>query len=155
MDPWTATVDYGDGSGAAALALSGTGFALAHTYPSAGVFTVTVSVSDGHATTTATQAVTVISQAQAVRDVIAQINLLAASGKIRRSIAIALVAELDVAAHALDARLSVVAVVVLDVVYIEIGALAKLGRIPASDAQTLRASISRIVASVVASGIRR
>src|SRR5262249_35012884 len=46
MDPWTATVDYGDGSGATPLALSGMSFALAHTYRSAGVFTVTVSVSD-------------------------------------------------------------------------------------------------------------
>src|SRR5262249_34061106 len=54
VDPWTATVDYGDGSGATPLALSGMSFALAHTYGSAGAFTVTVSVSDDHVTTTAT-----------------------------------------------------------------------------------------------------
>ena len=155
MDPWTATVDYGDGSGATPLALSGMSFALAHTYGSAGVFTVTVSVSDDHVTTTATQTVTVISQAQAVRNVIALVDLLAASGDIRRNIAVLLDAQLDVAARALDARLPVVAVAVLDAVLVELDVFARVGFIPANDAQMLRAAISRIVTSIVAtSGIR-
>jgi DNA/RNA endonuclease G (NUC1) len=150
MDPWTATVDFGDGSGAAPLALSGMTFTLAHTYRSAGAFTVTVSVSDDDVTTTATQTVTVVSQAQAVRNVIAQVDQLAASGKIRRNVAAVLDAELDVAARALDAHQPVAAVVVLDVVLIELDVFARLGQIPAADAQVLRAAISRIVTSIVA-----
>lgn len=51
-DPWSATVDYGDGGGAQALALSGKSFTLQHTYidnvPSP--VTVTVAVTDDDAT---------------------------------------------------------------------------------------------------------
>ena len=155
MDPWTATVDFGDGSGVTPLALSGMSFALAHTYRSAGVFTVTVSVSDDDVTTTATQTVTVVSQAQAVRDVIALVDRLAAAGEIRRNVAVVLDAQLDAAARALDAHQPIVAVVVLDVVLIELDVFSRIGQIPAADAQLLRAAISRIVTSIVAtSGMR-
>lgn len=155
MDPWTATVDYGDGSGPTPLALSGMSFALSHTYASAGVFTVTVSVSDDHTTTTATQTVTVIAQAQAVRNVIALVDLLAASGDLRHNVAIVLDAQLDVAARSLDAGRPIVAVAVLDAALIELDVFARIGQIPAADAQTLRAAISRIVTSIAAtSGIR-
>jgi DNA/RNA endonuclease G (NUC1)/PKD repeat protein len=155
MDPWTATVDYGDGSGATPLALSGMGFALAHTYGSAGVFTVTVSVSDDHVTTTATQTVTVTSQAQAVRNVIALVELLSVSGEIRRNVAILLDAQLEVAASALDVHQPIVALAVLDAVLIELDVFARLRQIPMTDAQLLRAAINRIVTSIAAtSGIQ-
>jgi DNA/RNA endonuclease G (NUC1)/PKD repeat protein len=154
MDPWTATVDYGDGSGPTSLALSGMSFALAHTYRAAGVFTVTVSVSDDHATATATQTVTVISQAQAVRNLMALIEMLSVSGEIRRNIAILLDAQLEVAASALDARQPIVALAVLDAVLIELDVFARLRQIPAIDAQLLRAAINRIRTSIAAtSGI--
>jgi DNA/RNA endonuclease G (NUC1) len=48
-DPWTGTVNYGDGSGVQTLALSGRAFALQHTYAAAGSFTVTVKIADNHA----------------------------------------------------------------------------------------------------------
>ncbi|HEX3478734.1 MAG TPA: DNA/RNA non-specific endonuclease [Kofleriaceae bacterium] len=155
MDPWTATVDYGDGSGPTPLALSGTSFALSHTYRAAGVFTVTVAVSDDHATTAASQTVTVISQAQAVRNVIALVELLSVSGQIPRNIDILLDTQLDVAATALDVHQPIAALAVLDAVLIEIDVFARLRQIPASDAQMLRAAINRIVTSIAAtSGIR-
>ena len=45
-DPWTATVNYGDGGGDQALLLTDQSFALAHTYADDGAYTVTVTVSD-------------------------------------------------------------------------------------------------------------
>ncbi len=60
-DPWSATVDYGDGGGAQPLALSGTNFSLLHTYvdnvPSP--VTVTVAVSDDDDTGTDDAQITV------------------------------------------------------------------------------------------------
>jgi DNA/RNA endonuclease G (NUC1) len=155
MDPWSATVDYGDGSGPTPLALSGMSFALSHTYRSAGVFTVTVAVSDDHATTAATQTVAVLSQAQAVRNVIALVELLSVSGEFRRNVAVLLDTQLDVAASALDVHQPIVALAVLDAVMIELDVFARLRQIPASDAQMLRAAINRIITSIVAtSGIQ-
>jgi hypothetical protein len=155
MDPWTATVDYGDGSGPTSLALSGMSFALSHTYRAAGVFTVTVAVSDDHATTTASQTVTVISQAQAVRNVIALVELLSVSGDFRRNVAVLLDTQLDVAATALDVHQPIVALALLDAVMIEIDVFARLRQIPAGDAQLLRAAINRIITSIAAtSGIQ-
>jgi PKD repeat protein len=147
-DPWTATVDYGDGSGPTPLALSGRSFTLAHVYSTAGVFTVTVSVSDDHVTTTATQTVTVTSQAQAIRDVIAQVDALAESGAIRRNLAIVLDAQLDVAAQLLEAHVPAAAAAVLNAVIRELEVFTRVGQISATDAQTLRTAISRIVTSI-------
>ena len=45
-DPWTATVNYGDGSGTINLPLSGKTFSLSHKYTAPGQFLVTVSVND-------------------------------------------------------------------------------------------------------------
>ena len=42
QDPWTATVDYGDGAGAMPLALVGRTFTLSHAYARAGSYSVTV-----------------------------------------------------------------------------------------------------------------
>ena len=149
-DAWSATVDYGDGSGPTALALSGMSFALSHTYAAAGAFTVTVQVSDDHATSTSAQTVTVIGQAQAIRNVIALVDLFAAAGDIRHNVQVVLDAQLEVAARALEARQPIVAVAVLDAVLIELDVFARIGQIPATDAATLRAAITRIVASIAA-----
>jgi PKD repeat protein len=50
-DPWSATVDYGDGGGTQTLALSDKRFTLSHTYADDGVYDVNVSVRDDHETT--------------------------------------------------------------------------------------------------------
>jgi hypothetical protein len=46
-DPWTATVDYGDGSGVQALTLVGKTYQLNHQYDDDGTYVVTVTISDG------------------------------------------------------------------------------------------------------------
>jgi DNA/RNA endonuclease G (NUC1) len=146
-DPWTATVDYGDGSGTNALPLSGQTFALSHTYTTAGVFTVTVRVSDDDVTASATQTVSVLSLAQATRNAIALVDQLAAAGKINQNVANLLRLELQIAAAAFDAGLPVVAVVVLQAVVIELDILVQIGRLSAADAAPLRALVTRIIRS--------
>jgi len=50
-DPWSATVDYGDGSGTQALALADKLFTLSHTYADDGLYDVKVSIRDDDETT--------------------------------------------------------------------------------------------------------
>jgi len=45
-NPWTATVNYGDGSGNQPLPLTGKTFTLSHTYVNVGQYTVTVTIDD-------------------------------------------------------------------------------------------------------------
>jgi DNA/RNA endonuclease G (NUC1) len=147
-DPWTATVDYGDGSGTNPLALSGMAFSLAHTYAAAGTFTVGVQVSDDHVTSAATQTVTVLSQAQGVRNAIALVDQLEAAGKIKQNVAAVLRIKLQIAAAAIDAELPpIVAVVLLRTVIVELDVLVQLGRLSAEDAAPLRTLVTRLITS--------
>ncbi|HZJ66237.1 MAG TPA: DNA/RNA non-specific endonuclease [Kofleriaceae bacterium] len=145
-DPWTATVDYGDGT-VSALALTRQTFALSHTYTRAGVFTVTVTVSDDDTAASATQTVTVLSLAQATRNAIALVDQLLAAGKINQNVAAVLRLELQIAANAFDANLPVVAVVALQLVVVEIDVLVQLRRLSAADAAPLRAAVTRIISA--------
>jgi DNA/RNA endonuclease G (NUC1) len=147
-DLWTATVDYGDGTGAQALALSGKSFALAHAYRAAGTFTVTVQVSDDHATSAATQAVTVTSQADAARTAIGLVAQLAAAGKISPAVAAVLRIELELAALELSSSHPALALAPLNAVLIELDLLVQVHRLSAADAAPLRALITRIIRSV-------
>jgi len=65
-DPWTATVNYGDGTATATLALNGKSFSVLHVYPKAGTFTATVTVSDGRASGSGSASITVQSPAQGI-----------------------------------------------------------------------------------------
>jgi DNA/RNA endonuclease G (NUC1) len=147
-DPWTATVDYGDGSGTNPLALSGMAFTLAHTYTAAGTFTVNVQVSDDHATSAATQTVTVISQAQGARNAIALVDQLAAAGKIKQNVATVLRIKLQLVAASFDGELPpVVAVVLLRSVSVDLDILVRLRRLSEEDATPLRTLVTRLIAS--------
>lgn len=69
QDPWTATVNYGDGS-AGTLALSGKSFTLSHVYATAGAFTVTVQLRDDDVSVSRSATVVVMSVAEALRYVL-------------------------------------------------------------------------------------
>jgi DNA/RNA endonuclease G (NUC1) len=148
-DPWTATVDYGDGSGASPLALSGMTFALSHTYATAGTFTVTVQIADDHVAATASQTVTVLTLSQATRNAIALVDQLEAAGKINRNVANLLRIELQIAVAGFDAGLPVVGVVALRAVVIELDLLVQLHRLTAEDAAPLRTLVNRVIRSAI------
>jgi PKD repeat protein len=147
-DPWTATVNYGDGSGVSALALSGMTFNLSHTYTAVGVFTVTVRISDDDVTSAATQTVTVISQAQGARNAIPLVDQLAAAGKITQNVALGLRFELQQAVTALDAGMPVLASTVLGGVVTELDILVQIHHLSAADAAPLRTLVTRVIRSI-------
>jgi DNA/RNA endonuclease G (NUC1) len=149
-DPWTATVDYGDGTGTAALALSGMQFTLSHKYSAAGSFAVTVNVSDGAAVSSGSQVVVVLTLAQGAqrgKDLVAQ---LFANGKIGRGAAVALTAELEVARQLLERGRVPAAGVVLRAILIELDALVRSGRLASADAAPLRLLIVRLIPALTA-----
>jgi hypothetical protein len=147
-DPWTATVDYGDGTGRAPLALAAMGFTLDHTYGQAGVFTVDVQVSDDHATAERAQTVTVISHAQAVQEAIALVDQLVAAGKLDRGSGRLIQFELGIAAFALRSGQPLAAELALDAVVTELDLLARFRRLSAADAAPLRTQLTRLIRSV-------
>ncbi len=147
-DPWTATVDYGDGTGRAALALSGMTFALDHTYRQAGVFAVNLQVADDDTTSEATQTVTVISHAQAVQDTLALVDALVAAGKLDRGTARLLQLELGITALALRSGQPIAAELALRAIVAELDLLARIRRLSAADATPLRTLVARLIRSV-------
>jgi DNA/RNA endonuclease G (NUC1) len=147
-DPWTATVNYGDGSATSPLALVGKTFALSHVYTTAGTFTVTVRVSDDDATTTATQTVVVTSPAQGVQSAMSVVNGLVDAGKLNAGNGNSLTQKLDAALKQIDAGKNTPAVNQLNAMLNEVDALVKTGRLAATDADAMRAIVQRVIASL-------
>jgi DNA/RNA endonuclease G (NUC1) len=147
-DPWTATVDYGDGSGTVPLALTGTTFVLSHAYASAGTFTVTVKVSDDDVTSTRTTSVRVITQAEGATNAIALVNGLVEDGKLSRGNANSLLSKLEGAKTALASGNTHSATGKLGALLNELEAMARSGRLSETDAQPLSTLVERLVGSL-------
>jgi DNA/RNA endonuclease G (NUC1) len=147
-DPWSATVDYGDGSGTTSLALSGKTFSLSHTYATAGSFTVTVRVSDDDVTTTRTATVTVLTPAQAIGNAIALIDALAADGKIDAGTANSLKTKLESARAALDRDNDTAATGKLRALLNELQAMLSSDRLTPDEIEALRQLIERVMGSI-------
>jgi DNA/RNA endonuclease G (NUC1) len=146
-DPWTATVDYGDGSGVKALALTGKSFRLSHTYNVAGTFTVTVRVSDDDATTARQQTVIVLTHAQGARKAAGMIEDLVRDGTLARGAANSLTAKLDAAAKQFERDHVTPAVNQLEAFLHELDALVRSDRLRAADAEPPRALVRRVIRS--------
>ena len=148
-DPWTATVDYGDGSGVKPLALVGKTFALSHVYAAAGSFTVTVRVSDDDATSAPrTATVTVITASQGVTNAIAIVEGLVTNEKLNGGNANSLESKLDNAKKSLDKDNANAASGKLGALLNELDAMVQSGRLSAADAEPLRAIVQRILDSI-------
>jgi DNA/RNA endonuclease G (NUC1) len=147
-DPWTATVDYGDGSGVTSLALAGKTFALTHTYATAGSFTVTVRVSDDDVTSTRTATVTVLTPAQGLGNAIALVDALAEAGTIEPGNANSLRTKLEGARRSLDGGTTAAALGKLQALLNELDALVRSGRLSETDARPLRTLVERVVESI-------
>jgi hypothetical protein len=147
-DPWTATVNYGDGSGTTALPLSAKTFALSHVYSTAGTFTVTVRVSDDDATSSRTQSVLVITPLQgtgAARDLV---DALVANEKLSAGNGNSLIQKIDAAAKQLAAGKTTAAANQLNAALNELDAMIRSARLSPTDAEDLRTLLDRIIRSL-------
>jgi hypothetical protein len=154
-DPFTATVNYGDGSGIAALPLAGKTFALAHRYSAPGTFTITVSISDGIATSTQARTITVLSAAQVIESSIAQIEELVAANKLPAAYGRSLANRLDnVLEHVERKPENLVPLLMqLTAASHQLDAMVRSNHVSAADAATVRTLIGRILrALAIASG---
>jgi DNA/RNA endonuclease G (NUC1) len=139
-DPWSGTVDYGDGEGEEALAISGKTFALAHRYDVAGGFTVTVRIADDDASASRSATVTVLTQSQGIESAIALVEQLGAGA--------ALGAQLYSALRHVERGRPELAVTTLNALLHTLEAQVHAHRLDAAAAGQLRALIVRIKQSV-------
>jgi DNA/RNA endonuclease G (NUC1) len=147
-DPWSGTVNYGDGSGARSLSLANKTFSLSHIYGAAGTFTVTVGISDDDATSTGTQTVTVLTQAKGVQTAAALVLRLAKDGEISTGNANSLTAKLDAARQQLDRGNVPPVNGQLGAVLNELDAMVRSGRLSDADAAPIRDLVQRVLLSI-------
>jgi DNA/RNA endonuclease G (NUC1) len=147
-DPWSGTVNYGDGSGAGSLSLANKTFSLSHIYGSAGTFTVTVGISDDDATSTGTQTITVLTQAKGVQTAAALVLRLAKDGEISTGNANSLTAKLDAARQQLDRGNTTPVNGQLGAVLNELDAMVRSGRLSDADAAPIRDLVQRVLQSI-------
>jgi len=147
-DPWSATVNYGDGSGTMALPLSAKTFSLSHTYANVGTFTVTVGVSDDHVTSTSTATVLVWSPVQGVQSALDLVNAMASDGRLSGGSANALGSKLDAALKQLDAGKTTPAANQLNATRNQLDAMVGSGQLPASVVQPLHTLVDRLIATL-------
>lgn len=147
-DPWSATVDYGDGSGASALSLAGKSFYLSHTYTAAGSFTVTVGISDDDVTSTRSATVTVLTPVQGLGIASSAVSALVSNGAINSGNGKSLEAKLDAASAAIERGNVAAANGQLGALLNEIQAMVGSGRLSAADAQPIVEIVNRVVRSI-------
>jgi DNA/RNA endonuclease G (NUC1) len=145
VDPWSATVDYGDGAGAKPLTLNGKSFALSKTYNRPGTYTVTVRVSDDDGTSTATQTVFVLTGAQVVRNAITVVDQLVAEGKLTAATGHALKVILEQVARQFERGNAKVTAQQLQAFLNHLDAQVRARRIRAEDAAVIRSLIERVI----------
>jgi DNA/RNA endonuclease G (NUC1) len=147
-DPWSATVDYGEGGGVQPLALSGKGFTLQRTYMRSGSFTVRVTVSDDDASDTRTATVTVLTSQQGLNNALAMLQQLHTAGTISTPVFNSLRARLVAAQNALRSGQPRTAVQQLNSFLTLLNGYEANGQIPPADAAALRSLVQRIIASL-------
>jgi len=147
-DPWSATVNYGDGAGAETLVLNGKSFTLSHIYMTAGTFTVTVRVSDDDASSSRSQFVTVITPTDGLGQATAMVDDLASAAGLNSGNAGSLSAKIDAARQQLEQGNTTPAGNQLRAALHELDALVASGRVTAQDAEPLRTMLSRVIRAI-------
>jgi DNA/RNA endonuclease G (NUC1) len=147
-DPWSAMVNYGDGSGFQTLLLSGKTFALAHTYMVAGTFQVTVRVADDDVTSSRTQAVTVITVADALEQAADLVRDLAATAGLNSGNVNSLGTLIDAAQQQLAVGNTTGAVKQLQTLLRQLDAMIRSGWVTAADAEPLKTLVTRVIRSI-------
>lgn len=147
VEPWTATVNYGDGSGTQALGLSGMSFTLSHTYSATGTFTTTVAVSDGVLTGSGTQTITVISTVGGVGSLTDLVNQLIASGALSDGNGNSLTSSLNAAGKQLADGKTTPAINQLQAFISKVNTMVKTGKLTPAQGQALVDLATRIIAA--------
>ena len=149
-DPWTATVDYGDGSAPRSLALDDRSFALDHRYLQAGTFTVRVTVQDDDASGSGEAQVVVRTPAQGVAALADAVRAVVDDGRLAGGAGTSLRAKLSAAAAQLERGRARPAVEQLGAFAREVEALVQSGRLSPTAGDALTALAERIVRSATA-----
>ena len=147
-DPWTATVDYGDGTGAQTLVLNGKAFALSHIYLASGAFTVSVGVSDDDVTSSRSQLVTVIAPTQALTQASGTIADLVRTSGLNSGNANSLSSKIDAAQAQIANGNANAAANQLRALLNELDAMIRSGRVTTADAASLRTTVTRVIQSI-------
>jgi DNA/RNA endonuclease G (NUC1) len=147
-DPWSATVNYGDGSGWSTSPLDGKSFTLAHIYNVPAMYQVEVRVSDDDVTSSRKQIVTVITQQQGLEPASGMIQSLAGSGGINAGNVNSLTSKLYAAQVQLQQGNSTAAANQLSALINELDAMVRSGRLTAGDALPLQTLVGRVIRSL-------
>ena len=147
-DPWTATVDWGDGSAPSQAMLTSRSFSLVHVYAAAGTFTVTVTVADDDTQTSSTHTVTVTAPPPALSQANPLIDQLVANRKISRDLGNLLKAEVATAQGFIDKGKNAAATATLKVVVLELDLLVQLRQVKAADVAPLRNLLTQVIATL-------
>lgn len=145
VEPWTATVNYGDGSGTQPLGLSGMTFNLSHRYTATGTFTTTVAVSDGVLTGSGSQTVTVISAVDGIGGLSGQVNQLIADGSLSSGNGNSLTSSLDAASKQLADGKTTPAINQLQAFISKANTMVKTGKLTSAQGQVLVDLATRII----------
>lgn len=144
-EPWSGTVNYGDGSSAGALSISQHTFTLSHTYCAAGGYSVGVQVTDGLATGAQTASVRVLTPGQALNLVlIGVIQRLIDNGKISAGNGNSLIAKLRAASNQIDNGHALPARLQIDAMILEMKVLLRTGRLNADDEAKVEDALTRL-----------
>lgn len=151
-DPWTATVDWGDGSSPGQVMLTGRAFSLVHVYAAAGTFPVTVTITDDDAQTSTVHTVTVTEPPPPPGPNLSQayplIDQLVASRKISRDFGNLMKGQVTDAQNYINQGKLASASSVLRIVVLELDLLVQFRQITAADAAPLRTLLTQVMAQL-------
>ena len=148
QDPWSATVDYGDGAGVQPLSLIGGTFTLSPSYPRPGSYTMTVTVADDDVTTSRSVTVEVLNIVGGMQLALSELRLVYLDGRIASGVYNPLRGFLTGALASAQAAQLLETVRQLHTFRTRLGAFEAAGQISAADAAALRSLIDRILASI-------
>jgi hypothetical protein len=149
-DPWTATVDWGDGTAAQQVSLTQRSFSLTHTYQTAGTFTVIVKIADDDSDASASQTVVVlaVSAAQTLDATQQLLDDWIAAKQISGAVGALLKAQVAIAEKALATNHPLLAKAQLKGTVAELTLLARVGLITAAQATALSTLLQQAISAI-------
>ena len=147
-DPWTATVDWGDGSAPGQAMVTGHEFSLVHVYGTAGTYSVTVTLADDDSSVSGTHSVSVTSVEEPGIDLSPALDLidqLVNARKISRDFGTLMKSQVRSAQTYADQEKFCAAVMMVQTVQMELDLLVRFRQITSTDAAPLRGFLQQAV----------